>query len=59
MLLWLMNLGFAGSDAPEVSPWTEVPDPGTKIWVALDGGAGSWTEITDGTTEIWTPLDGD
>ena len=43
MLLWVMNMGFAGSDG---DPWSVIDDSQTA----------NWTPVVDTQTDSWTPV---
>lgn len=54
MLLWLMNMGFAGGGWPG---WTEVSDPTAETWTAVpDSTTEIWVPVPDPTGETWTAV---
>ncbi len=48
MLLWLLNLDFAGSDA-EAQVWAPYSEPSTT-WTASPENDGTWTPYTENST---------
>jgi len=52
MLGWLLNLGFAGGEALDITPWTKQTDA-TTTWSDQTDAPTTWTAQSDDSA-TWT-----